>query len=101
MPQGKRKIPPIPPCSNYTLGGKPFSAPFPLSPPQLQVAEAVAELGHPRAVGLSPSAALGACQKKWGREGLSLQGAVRSTREVEELSWSLQPAVSVLQLDLL
>lgn len=55
MPWGERKILPIPPRSNYTLGKGAFLCPFPPHLcPQLQVAEAVAGLGHPMAVGLSP-----------------------------------------------
>lgn len=72
MPWGERKIPLIPPCSNYTLGREAFLCPFPLSP-KLQVAEA--GLGLPSSVGLSPCTKLGVCLK-WGREGLRLQGAV-------------------------
>lgn len=97
MPWGERKIPLIPPCSNYTLEREAFLYPFPLSP-KLLVAEA--GQGYPRSVGLSPCTKLGVCPK-WGREGLKPAGSRAKHREVEELSWFLQPVVSVLQLDLL
>lgn len=71
MPWGERKIPLIPPCSNYTLEMEAFLCPFPLSP-KLLVAEA--GQGYPRSLGLSPCTKLGVCPK-WGREGLKPAGS--------------------------
>lgn len=71
MPWGWRKIPLIPPCSNYTFGREAFLCLFPLSP-KLQVAEA--GQGHPNSVGLSPSVKLGVCPK-WSKEGLKAAGS--------------------------